>query len=291
MIRNMKRYFLLIIVVSTISSCKAQEVFCRYEYKSDIHYGKVINNKIKPLDKAPWKNGQPVGRAIAIKKVKLLHPSEPKVILGLGKSYIDSWKGDKPYNTVRWFLKPPSAAASPGQDIVLPFALDKIKVEVELVIVIGKKVKDANEDEAEKAIFGYTLGNDIVGDVNSYHELQGEPADQKETLLAPGLKIGDNFSPFGPFIYTNIDWKGRQRELTITDKEGNEKVHYVHNTSNMAYTPAKMVSDLSKILTLSPGDIIMSGTSKSFVAEAGDIVEISVEGIGTLLNKVVQKSE
>lgn len=267
-----------------------QDVFCRFEYKSAIQYGKVENNKVKALDKAPWEEGKLTGSVFEIEKVKLLHPSEPKIILGLGKSYTDSWKGEKPYNTVRWFLKPPSAAASPWKDIILPTSLDKIKVEVELVIVIGKKVKDANEAEAEQAIFGYTLGNDIVGEVGAYHVKNGEPPEQEETLLASGLKIGDDFAPFGPFIYTHIDWKNRQLGLKITDKDGNEKVHYENNTSNLAYTPAKIVSDMSKVLTLSPGDIIMSGTTKSFVAEAGDNVEISIEGIGMFRNKILNKT-
>lgn len=281
---------LTLIILSFISMTNniAQEVFCRFEYKSTVQFGKVEGEKIFPLDKAPWDGGKKIGKAIEAGEVKFLHPSEPQVILGLGKSYLDSWKGDEPYGSVRWFLKPPSSAASPDQDIIIPASLEKIKVEVELVIVIGKKVKNADKKEAEKAIFGYTLGNDVVGWVDSYHEVQGEPSDQKETLLAPGLKIGDAFAPFGPFIYTNIDWKDRNRELIVTDEEGNKKVHYEHNTSNMAYTPAKMVSDLSKVLTLSPGDIIMSGTSKSFVVQAGDLLEISIEGMGTMKNKIVK---
>lgn len=272
-----------------MNNIAAQEVFCRYNYNFSIQYGKVIGNQVFQLDKAPWENGKLIGTAIDLDKVKLLHPTEPKVILGLGKTYLDNWNGQKPYNTVRWFLKPPSAAGSPGQVIFLPSAIDRIKVEVELVIVIGKQIKDADETEAEEAIFGYTLGNDIVGEVDSYHEKQGEPADQPENLLAPGLKIGDNFSPFGPFIHTKIDWKDRQLALIISDEHGNMKVQHVQNTSNLAYSPAKMVSDLSRVLTLSPGDIIMSGTVKSFVAQAGDVIEVSAEGIGSFSNKIFKK--
>jgi 2-keto-4-pentenoate hydratase/2-oxohepta-3-ene-1,7-dioic acid hydratase in catechol pathway len=218
--------------------------------------------------------------------VKLLHPSEPKVIIGLGGSYSDSWKDKKPYNSVRWFLKPPSAAASPNDTVNIPVAVDAIKVEVELTIVIGKTVKNATEQEAEKAIFGYTIGNDIVGWTDSYHEKEGEPKDQKEPLLGPGLKIGDRFAPFGPFIYTNFNWKNRERKMLVTDISGNEKINTSHNTSKLVYSPAKIISDLSKVLTLSPGDIVMTGTNKSYVVVDGDIVSVSVEGLGTLTNTI-----
>ncbi len=264
----------------------AQDVFCRFEYNSGVHYGKVENTQVIPLDKAPWENGKPTGPTIGLKDVKLLCPSEPKVILGIGKPFSKNMDPDRPYKTVRWFVKPPSAAGSPGEKIVLPSLIDKVKVEVELVIVIGKKVKNADVNEAQDAIFGYTLGNDVVGDVNSFHNRENEPADQPESLLAPGLKISDNFAPFGPFIHTSIEWKGHEKELIITGKNGKEVAHYLENTSDMAYPPAKIVSDLSKILTLSPGDVIFSGTAKSFMAKPGDRVTIAIDGIGTCTNEI-----
>ncbi|NOY57331.1 MAG: fumarylacetoacetate hydrolase family protein [Calditrichaeota bacterium] len=263
-------------------------VYCRFSYKESVHYGRVKGKKIYVLDKAPWSGGQETGQVVPLNKVRLLHPSEPRVILGLGGSYQEAWKDNgTPYKTVRWFTKPPTAAASPGDDIVLPASLDEIKVEVELVIVIGKTVKDADEAEAQQAIFGYTVGDDVVGSVDSYHRIQGEPQDQKEGLLPPGLKIGDHFAPFGPFIHRGIDWRNLERTLRITNPETDKNVLYKHNTSHLVYSPAKIVSDLSKVLTLSPGDIIFTGTTQSFPAVDGDVVQVSIKGVGECVNRVV----
>jgi 2-keto-4-pentenoate hydratase/2-oxohepta-3-ene-1,7-dioic acid hydratase in catechol pathway len=278
----------VIIFIQLFTTLEAQMIYCRYEYNSHISYGQVDDQILHQLDAAPWTGGRQTGIDVSLSEVKLLHPSEPQVILGLGGSYKDTWKNNSAPSAVRWFLKPPGAAASPGDDVVIPKALDQIKVETELVIVIGKVVKDANEATAEAAIFGYTIGNDIVGWIESYHRLQGEPVDQPEDLLAPGLKVGDRFAPFGPFIYTDFDWRNRERTLTLTNKNTGKNIEYSHNTSNLGYTPAKIVSDLSQILTLSPGDIIMTGTTKSFVADAGDVVTISIEGMGSLTNQVTK---
>lgn len=275
-------------MAGTIHNLSAQETFCRFEFGSKIQYGKVEKNQVIPLDKAPWENGKPSGSAIDINKVKFLHPSEPQVILGIGKPYSKGTDPSQRYQTVRWFVKPPSSAGSPDEKVVLPELIDNVKGEVELVIVIGKSVKNADEKEAGNAIFGYSLGNDIVGDVKSFHKRQGEPDDLPEGLLAPGLKSGDNFAPYGPFICTGIDWEGRKKELVITDKNGVELTRYEETTSNMAYSPKKIVSDLSKIMTLSPGDVIFGGTGKAFLVKPGEKIAISIEGIGSLCNEVVK---
>jgi len=277
---------LLFYFMQTEGTAQSKGVFCRYSMNGKYYYGSVKKDIIHTLDSAPWEGGKETGQTVPMKKVKLLHPSEPTVILGLSQSYKDAWKEKTAPKTVRWFLKPPTSAASPGDDVILPASLDEVKVETELVIVIGKSVKDAGEEEAEAAIFGYTVGNDLVGSVDSYHRVQGESMDQPEKLLAPGLKIGDGFAPFGPFIYTHIDWRDRERTLRITNPETGKNVQYRHNTSNLQYSPAKIVSDLSKVLTLSPGDVIFTGTSKSFPARPGDDVVVTVEGLGECTNRI-----
>lgn len=265
----------------------AQEKYCRYEFNSSIHYGIVKDENIHALDNAPWLGGQETGEKVNMEDVMLLHPSEPIIILGLGMGYKSAWENKEPLNSVRWFLKPPTAAASPNEDIILPSSINEAKAETELVIVIGKTVKDADEAEAEEAIFGYTLGNDMVGYTDSYHRVQNEPMDYPEKLLGPGLKICDKFAPFGPFIYTGIEYNNRPWTLTISNAETGKELIEKNNTSNMFYTPKKIVSDLSKVLTLNPGDIIFAGTSKSLVVEDGDIMTVQIDGLGTLVNKIV----
>lgn len=283
----MKRLFcywvsMFLLMVATVNA----DVYCRYESNGESHYGRVEGDSILTLSAAPWNGGEETGKKIALSEVKLLHPSEPQTILGISGSYKDFWVDQKPFKTIRWFLKPPTSAASPGDDVVLPAALDTLLVETELVIVIGKTVKDASVQEAKEAIFGYTIGNDIVGDVTSYHQVNNEPLDQVETLLSPGLKIGDAFAPFGPFIYTDIDWNNRLRTLIVKNEETGKELLYEHNTNNLLFPPEKIVSDLSRVLTLNPGDVIFSGTTKALPAQAGDLMIVSVEGLGTIENRV-----
>jgi len=265
------------------------EKYCRYN-DGDNHYGKVIGEVIYELNKAPWEGGTETGKSVNLADVKILAPSEPATIIGLGKSYSESWVGKVIPKGVRWFVKPPTAAAADGDDIVLPPSLDEVKVEPELVIVIGKKTKNADEKEAEQAIFGYTIGNDIVGLVDSYHKLQGDPLDTPESILATGLKACDGFQPFGPFIYTGIDWKNRNVVLDGAYEDSEETIHHEQNTKTFLYTPAKIVSDISKVLTLSPGDIISTGTIESFPVHSGAVVKVTIEGMGQLINKITSSN-
>lgn len=266
----------------------SEEIYCRYQTKDgNVHYGRVEGSKILQLSAAPWCDGIETGHSISREEVKFLHPSEPQKLLGMGGTYREAWpKGTTPFNTVRWFLKPPSSAASPNEDVVLPAALDTLMVETELVIVIGKKVKNADLQTAKEAIFGYTLGNDIVGDATSYHRVNGEPLDQPESLLLPALKQGDGFSPYGPFIYRGVDWNNRERTLTVKNSETGKNLRYSHNTSNLIYTPEKIVSDLSRVFTLFPGDVIFTGTTEALPAQAGDVMKVSIEGFESITNRV-----
>jgi len=285
----MKHICLLVLVLLVVPAMGlwSEEVYCRYQNGTDVSYGRVDGDTIHSLNAAPWAGGKETGQSIGIKEVKLLHPSEPQKIIGISGSYKEAWAGGKkPFNTIRWFLKPPTSAASPGEAVVLPAAVDLLLAEVEVVVVIGKPVKNASIEEAKEAIFGYCVGNDLVGDVTAYHRIQGESDAQVETLLPPGLKMGDGFAPYGPYIYRGLDWKNRERTLTVTNSKTNMKQVYQHNTSNMIFPPEKIVSDLSRVFSLNPGDVIFTGTTGVVPAQAGDVMEVSVEGLGSLINPV-----
>ncbi|MBI1390555.1 MAG: DUF2437 domain-containing protein [bacterium] len=266
-------------------SSQASGVYCRYEHFG-AHYGQVDGNEIIQLSAAPWAGGEPTGVRVPVSDVRLLHPSEPQKIFGISGSFQEAWKGKgAPWNTIRWFLKPPTSAASPNEVIVLPDSLDEALVEVEVVIVIGKRVKNASPDEARDAIFGYTAGNDMVGSATSYHTNNGESEEQVETLLGPGLKVGDGFSPFGPYIYTDLDTSNLARTLTVQSPNGNKLVHQ-DNTKTMAYSMQKIVSDLSRVCSLEPGDIIFSGATNALPAHTGDRVTLNIDGLAPLTNTI-----
>ncbi|MFA3782233.1 fumarylacetoacetate hydrolase family protein [Melioribacteraceae bacterium 4301-Me] len=260
--------------------------FCRFIYKDKIYYGLVEGDSIFALNTEPWNNFQKSNNPIQKEKVKLLNPTNPRTIVGLIKSYKQSWEGKNPPKTVRWFIKPPNAAGIPGNDIVLPLSLDEVKVEVEMIIIIGKKIKNGNEIDAKEAIFGYTVGCDVMGNQSSFHRINNEPQDADENALGLGLKACDGFEPYGPFIYKKVDWQNKKTFLQITNGEGKNIINYEDNTSNLLYSPEKIVSDLSKVMTLSPGDIISSGTGKSFIAKVGDTVNLQIENLGGFSFKI-----
>jgi len=265
---------------------KAQ-VFCRFEKNGSLFYGKVENGRVYQLKKAPWLSDEKTGNSSSISEVKLVCPSEPTKILGLVKSYKQSWKEKEPPKSVRWFLKPSTSAASDGDEIVLPNYFDEVKVECELTIIVGKEIKDVGEKEAELAIFGYTVGNDVMGFDESFVKKTGDTEEYKDASLAAGLKVGDRFAPYGPFIHRNIDWSNLDFILIITNDKTGKNVTYKDNTSNLIYSPTKIVSDLSRVLTLNPGDVIMTGTSKSMVAGDGDIVSVELEGLSKSTNRII----
>ncbi len=287
----MRKWLLVLVAtfsVAPLALAGDSVAYCRFEKAGRVSYGRVDGEVIHVLDAAPWNGGSETGETVLLGQVHLLSPSQPRVVLGLSRSYREAWNGEKPYKSVRWFLKPPSSAAAPGDTVFLPASLDEVLVEVELVIVIGKRVKDASEAEAAEAIFGYTVGDDIVGSIDSYHRVNAEPLDQKETLLGPGLKIGDRFAPFGPFVYRGVNWKGLIRRLKVENSATGKKLTYEHTTAHLVYTPAKIVRDLSRVLTLSPGDVIFTGTTKALPARDGDVVTVEIEGLGHFSNPIVK---
>lgn len=265
------------------------EKFCRFEKEGISYYGKYEENIIHQLEREPWFGIEFTGITYEIAEVKLLYPSEPKKIIGLVKAYKQAWQEKTPPKFVRWFLKPSSSAASDYDNVFLPSAFDQVKVECELTIIIGKEIKDADVKEAEAAIFGYTVGNDIMGYDESFVKYAGDTLEYKDPSLAAALKVSDRFAPYGPLIYTNYNWQDRNFSVSIRNPDNNKEVIYNDNTNNLLYSPAKIVSDLSKILTLYPGDIIMTGTSKSFVVGDGDIVSVEIEGLGKLTNYISVK--
>jgi len=264
-------------------------VFCRVAASGSAHHARLEGGQLHLLDKAPWAGGRDTGERMALNGATLLPPAEPRTILALAGAYASP--ADKPPTTSRWFAKSASAAATDGDAVTVPSVLSSLKVEVELVLVIGKTVKEADVAEAGQAIFGYATGTEIFGSVDDYHAMTNDRPDRPEQMLAAGLKLGDKFAPFGPCIHTGIAWRGRDRTLLIRNAAGEERVSFRHNMSGLLYPPERIVSDLSRIMTLEPGDLIFTGTSEAFAAYPAETVITAIDGLGTVTNRIVGKGE
>ncbi len=217
--------------------------------------------------------------------LRLLPPVEtPEKILCVGLNYYDHRKEcdefpDAPKEPVL-FSKFANALAAHGEEIPLSPAARQYDYEAELVIVIGKTAKSVSPEQAPEYIFGYTAGNDL-----SARDLQFRSG---QWLIGKSM---DKFAPIGPRLVTADELDANH--LSISCKLNGE-TRQSANTSDMIFSPAEIVAYASSLMTLKPGDIIFTGTPAGVILgkndpdkqwiKAGDTVEVTIEGIGTLRN-------
>ena len=256
----------------------------RYRTDRGSRYGVVEGDRLIPCDGDPFGGLKKRKRAIDLKSVKILSPVSPPNVICLGLNYRRHAEESKlpfPPNPLI-FLKTTTSVCGPGDPITLPrHNPDEIDYEVELAIVIRKRVKNIPEEKVREAILGYTIANDV----------SNRGAQLKESQWARG-KSYDTFCPLGPMIVTGLD--GDNLNL-ICRLDG--KVMQSSNTSDMIFPCRKLVSYLSECMTLLPGTVILTGTPEGvgfarnppvFLQE-GQVVECEIEGIGVLSNPVTRE--
>lgn len=245
-------------------------------------YGLVQENIVLGYTRTPFSisqilasSFQPDGTKYAIRDVKLLAPCKPSKIVCLGvnyRSHSQEFNHDLPKSPLI-FLKPSTAVIGPESDIILPHK-GRIDYECELAIVIGKQATDVSEAHAHEYILGYTCFNDV-----------SDREAQKEDVQWTRAKGYNSFAPIGPWIETELE----ADDLLIETYLNGECVQS-SRTSNLIFGIPKLVSFISSIMTLLPGDVIATGTPAGVGRlRNGDKVEIKIENIGTLRNYVVDK--
>lgn len=208
-------------------------------------------------------------------KISLLAPCQPSKIVAVGLNYIDHAKelGLKLPKEPLIFIKPSTSVIGPDDAIVYPDDVGQLDFEAELAVVIKKAAKDVRADQVKDYILGYTCLNDVTA-----RDLQ------KKDGQWTRAKSFDTFCPIGPCISTDPETGDRDITLRL-----NGKLRQSSNTKNMIFGPEHLVSYISRITTLLPGDIVATGTPGGIGPMVpGDDVEISIEGIGSLRNKVVK---
>jgi 2-keto-4-pentenoate hydratase/2-oxohepta-3-ene-1,7-dioic acid hydratase in catechol pathway len=199
----------------------------------------------------------------------------PTKIIAIGLNYFDhakELKMDIPDHPLI-FLKPPTSIIGNGDVIILPPQTKELHYEGELAVIIKEKVKNVSKDEARRFIAGYTCANDVTA--RDLQRIDGQWTRAKSF---------DTFCPLGPRIVSDIDPK----YLSIITRV-NGIVKQNSNTINMIFGVFELVSFISEIMTLLPGDVIITGTPPGVGAiEVGDVVEVEIEGIGVLKNAVTE---
>ncbi len=237
-------------------------------------WGRVEGDGVQPLDGPPWANPAEAGAVVPLSGVELLRPVAPPKVFAIGMNYRSHLRGRPEPKTPEVFYKPTSCLQDPGAPIVLPHNSQDVHFEGELVLVMGRRATRVTVGQAEAYIFGVTCGNDV-----SEREWQRGAAKDLQWWRAKGA---DTFGPCGPVLVTGLDFN----DLLLTTRLNGE-VAQQQRTSDLIFTAATMVSVISQNVTLEPGDLIFTGTPGSTRAlQPGDVVEVEIEGIGTLKSPV-----
>jgi len=240
-----------------------------------VSYGSLEDDIVWSIEGNLYGNYSLSNKSLNLNEVQLLAPCEPTKVICIGLNYHDHAKEMNlpiPKEPII-FLKPPSSITGPGTNIVYPSQCTRLDYEAELAIVMGSVTKNIEPEDAMDNVLGYTCSNDVTA-----RNLQ--PKDGQWAMA----KSFDTFCPIGPYIATDVSASDLNIKLML-----NGEVKQNSNASQMIFSVPFLVSYLSKIMTIFPGDVILTGTPPGVgPMEPGDVVTIEIENIGKLTNVVVK---
>ncbi|MCA1055763.1 fumarylacetoacetate hydrolase family protein [Rossellomorea aquimaris] len=245
--------------------------FTRFEADNYVYTGVLEESIIKEISGDMYGDWEYTGRVYNADEVKMLAPLKPNQVIGIGANFV-AHQGDLPDTLPEipvFFFKPTSSVIGPEENIVIPENIESVKFESELAVVIGKEAKDVSPEDILDYVFGYTIGNDVTAP-QYFHE-------------AGHWTIGksfDTFTPLGPVIETKLDPSSIHVEARLNDEEKQNSP-----TSLMIVPIKEMISYLTKVMTLKPGDVILTGSpvGAEMVGDGG-VIECEIKEIGTLKN-------
>ncbi len=243
-----------------------------------IYYGLLqISLDVQVLDAPPWLQGQPTDLNLEPDSYQILAPCSPSKIVAVGKNYADhaAEMGTDVPSEPLIFIKPPTSIIASEAEIKYPRQSQRVDYEGELALVIGDRTIDCTPEEAHSKIWGYTIANDVTA-----RDLQKSDA---QWTRAKGF---DTFCPLGPWIVRELN-PGAKLQTFL-----NEDALPVQSAciDQMVFPPDFLVSYISQVMTLQPGDVVLTGTPFG-VGElhVGDRVRVEIEGIGRLENTVTKR--
>ncbi|MGF1568286.1 MAG: fumarylacetoacetate hydrolase family protein [Nodosilinea sp.] len=241
-----------------------------------LHYGLLRPDRsVQVLDAPPWLQGQPTEVDLLPDHYSILAPCAPSKVVAVGKNYAKhaAEMGTATPAEPLLFLKPSTAVTSVGAPIYYPPQSQQVDYEGELAVVIGERCAQATLEEARAKIWGYTIANDVTA-----RDLQ------KQDGQWTRAKSFDSFCPLGPWVVRELS-PGALLQTFLNDQE--EPVQSA-SVDEMVFSPDQLVAYASAIMTLLPGDVILTGTPAGVgPLTVGDRVRVEIEGIGVLDNTVV----
>jgi 2-keto-4-pentenoate hydratase/2-oxohepta-3-ene-1,7-dioic acid hydratase in catechol pathway len=251
---------------------------CRYRYRDAVEYGILEDNEITALEMDPFAGIKKTTKRRKLADATLLAPALPSKVVAVGLNYqehIDETGMAKPDAPIL-FIKPSTSVIGPGEPIMYPRKAARVDYEAELGVVIGKRCKNISREEANSVILGYLCLNDVTE-----RFMQG--MDGQWTRA----KSFDTFCPIGPYIVTDIDPRGLEVEAYLNGEQKQSA-----STDLFIFKVDELVSFISEVMTLLPGDVIATGTPSGIgPMNPGDTVEIRIEKIGSLINSVAKEAD
>jgi len=245
------------------------------DVQGQIYYGLLNPDRtIQVLDAPPWLTGQPTDLHLGAADYTLLAPCAPSKILAVGRNYAAhaaEMGSDVPAEPLL-FMKPPTAVIATHQPIVYPSPSQRVDYEGELAVVMGDRAHQCTPEQAAGKIWGYTIANDVTA-----RDLQRQ---DNQWTRAKGF---NTFCPLGPWIVRELNTEAKLQTFINDEPEPRQQAI----VDQMIFSPAQLVAYISQIMTLLPGDVVLTGTPEGVGPVAvGDRIRIEIEGIGNLENQV-----
>ena len=247
----------------------------RIKSGDDIVYGVADAEGVLVYNGSPFVAWEPTEIVVPWQSVTLLSPVIPTKVMCVGRNYEDhaaEFDHDVPEEPMI-FMKPATSVIGPNANVVHPKISNELHHEAELAVVISKPGRNIKAEDASPYIFGYTAANDVTARDLQYKDGQWTRA-----------KGFDTFCPLGPAIETELDPLERLAVICTVNGE----VRQAGFTSDMVFGVAELIEYISAFTTLLPGDVILTGTPSGVGrVEPGDVMEVEIDGIGTLSNPIV----
>lgn len=247
--------------------------------KGQTYYGLLqLTRSIQVLDAPPWLHGQPTDLVLEPGTYELLAPCAPTKIVAVGKNYAEhaAEMGTPVPQEPILFIKPSTAITAADREILFPPQSQRVDYEGELALVIGEPCVDCTPEQAQSKIWGYTIANDVTA-----RDLQ-----KRDGQWTRG-KGFNSFCPLGPWIVRELSPGARLQTFLNDEAQPRQSA----SINQMVFSPEFLVSYISQVMTLLPGDVVLTGTPEGIgPMQIGDRVRVEIEGIGHLENTVVARS-